>query len=69
MTGNLSASILARLLTLAKQGGDDYSLLLVDLLCFVALLILTRQVRLGALYLKATAQVQKHLRPRRPRWR
>ena len=28
MTGNLSASILARLLTLAKQGGDDYSLLL-----------------------------------------
>ena len=28
MTGNLSASILARLLTLAKQRGDDYSLLL-----------------------------------------
>ena len=27
-TGNLSASILARLLTLAKQRGDDYSLLL-----------------------------------------
>ena len=28
MSGNLSASILARLLTLAKQRGDDYSLLL-----------------------------------------
>lgn len=28
MTGNLSASILARLLALAKQRGDDYSLLL-----------------------------------------
>ena len=28
MTGNLSASILARLLTLAKQRGDDYNLLL-----------------------------------------
>ena len=28
MTGNLSASILARLLNLAKQRGDDYSLLL-----------------------------------------
>ena len=28
MTGNLCASILARLLTLAKQRGDDYSLLL-----------------------------------------
>ncbi|MGL4807214.1 MAG: nucleotidyl transferase AbiEii/AbiGii toxin family protein, partial [Giesbergeria sp.] len=28
MTGNISASILARLLTLAKQRGDDYSLLL-----------------------------------------
>jgi hypothetical protein len=28
MNGNLSASILARLLTLAKQRGDDYSLLL-----------------------------------------
>jgi hypothetical protein len=28
MTGNLSASILTRLLTLAKQRGDDYSLLL-----------------------------------------
>jgi hypothetical protein len=28
MTGNLAASILARLLTLAKQRGDDYSLLL-----------------------------------------
>ncbi len=28
MTGNLSASILARLLTLAKKRGDDYSLLL-----------------------------------------
>jgi hypothetical protein len=28
VTGNLSASILARLLTLAKQRGDDYSLLL-----------------------------------------
>lgn len=28
MTGNLPASILARLLTLAKQRGDDYSLLL-----------------------------------------
>lgn len=28
MTGNRSASILARLLTLAKQRGDDYSLLL-----------------------------------------
>ena len=28
MTGNLSESILARLLTLAKQRGDDYSLLL-----------------------------------------
>ena len=28
MSGKLSASILARLLTLAKQGGDDYSLLL-----------------------------------------
>ncbi len=28
MTGNLSASILARLLTLAKQRGDDYTLLL-----------------------------------------
>lgn len=28
MTGNLSASILSRLLTLAKQRGDDYSLLL-----------------------------------------
>jgi Nucleotidyl transferase AbiEii toxin, Type IV TA system len=28
MTGNLSASILARLLTLAKQRGEDYSLLL-----------------------------------------
>lgn len=28
MTSNLSASILARLLTLAKQRGDDYSLLL-----------------------------------------
>ena len=28
MTGKLSASILARLLTLAKQRGDDYSLLL-----------------------------------------
>ena len=28
MTGNLSASILSRLLTLAKQRGDDYSLIL-----------------------------------------
>lgn len=28
MTGNLSASILARLLTLARQRGDDYNLLL-----------------------------------------
>ncbi|WP_397535871.1 nucleotidyl transferase AbiEii/AbiGii toxin family protein [Roseateles sp.] len=28
MSGNLSASVLARLLTLAKQRGDDYSLLL-----------------------------------------
>ncbi len=28
MTGNLSASILERLLALAKQRGDDYSLLL-----------------------------------------
>ncbi len=28
MTGNLSASILARLLTLAKRRGDDYNLLL-----------------------------------------
>ncbi len=28
MTGNLTASILARLLTLAKQRGDDYNLLL-----------------------------------------
>ena len=28
MSGNLSTSILARLLTLAKQRGDDYSLLL-----------------------------------------
>ena len=28
MTGNLSASILTRLLTLAKQRGDDYNLLL-----------------------------------------
>lgn len=28
MTGNLSASILARLLTLAKQRGDNYNLLL-----------------------------------------
>ena len=28
MTGNLCASILARLLILAKQRGDDYSLLL-----------------------------------------
>lgn len=28
MSGNLSASILARLLTLAKQRGDDYNLLL-----------------------------------------
>lgn len=28
MTGNLAASILARLLTLAKQRGDDYNLLL-----------------------------------------
>lgn len=28
MTGNSPASILARLLTLAKQRGDDYSLLL-----------------------------------------
>jgi signal transduction histidine kinase len=28
MTGNLSASILARLLTLAKQRGEDYNLLL-----------------------------------------
>jgi|GEM_PF-1955226 len=28
VSGNLSASILARLLTLAKQRGDDYSLLL-----------------------------------------
>ena len=28
MSANLSASILARLLTLAKQRGDDYSLLL-----------------------------------------
>ena len=28
MTGNLSASILARLLKLAKQQGEDYSLLL-----------------------------------------
>lgn len=28
MSGNLSVSILARLLALAKQGGDDYSLLL-----------------------------------------
>ncbi len=28
MSGNLSASILARLLTLARQRGDDYSLLL-----------------------------------------
>ena len=28
MTGNRSASILARLLTLAKERGDDYSLLL-----------------------------------------
>ncbi len=28
MTGNLAASILARLLTIAKQRGDDYSLLL-----------------------------------------
>lgn len=28
MTGNLAASILARLLTMAKQRGDDYNLLL-----------------------------------------
>lgn len=28
MTANLAASVLARLLTLAKQRGDDYSLLL-----------------------------------------
>lgn len=28
MSGNLSASILARLLTLARVRGDDYSLLL-----------------------------------------
>ena len=28
MSANLSAAILARLLTLAKQRGDDYSLLL-----------------------------------------
>ena len=28
MTGDLCASILARLLTLAKQRGDDYSLVL-----------------------------------------
>lgn len=28
MTGNLAASILARLLVLAKQRGDDYNLLL-----------------------------------------
>ncbi|HVR54312.1 MAG TPA: nucleotidyl transferase AbiEii/AbiGii toxin family protein, partial [Pseudorhodoferax sp.] len=28
MTANLSASVLARLLTLAKQRGDDYNLLL-----------------------------------------
>lgn len=28
MTGNLAASILARLLTIAKQRGDDYNLLL-----------------------------------------
>ena len=28
MSGNLSASILARLLMLAKQRGDDYNLLL-----------------------------------------
>lgn len=28
MTGNRSASILARLLTLARQRGDDYNLLL-----------------------------------------
>lgn len=34
MSENLPASILARLLTLAKQRGDDYSLLLKGALLF-----------------------------------